>query len=416
VNAGGALLESRGDRLARSADRILRLAADARTGVLLLLAVALANVAATALPGGPALLASPAYLVLLGLLLLSGLAAFGLRAPAAWREWRHPVPIGEGASLSLDLAVPQLDEPARQRLRAALRGAGYRLAELGGGAHWSVAGVRRGWSRFAALASHVALVVLFVGAGLGTAFSSETVFSLLPGEQALLGPPRPGFTDALRLESLDAAFETDGRPSRLDTHVTYLRDGGEVAAATLRVNEPGTFGGFLVHGWTYGPAARLRVTALDGSVLLSAPLPLDDERAGRPAGAVAVPLAGGTLAAVLTDAAANRLAVTIAGGRGVEDVATLQPGEERRIGPVTVGLAGFTSYVTFMSRRDPGMGLVFGGAGLLSLSLAAAFWLPRRRLTLKQTDAGLRLLLRGERFDAPSAELARLAGRLEAAL
>jgi hypothetical protein len=68
-----------------------------------------------------------------------------------------------------------------------------------------------------------------------------------------------------------------------------------------------------------------------------------------------------------------------------------------------------------MSRRDPGMGLVFAGGALLSLGLAVAFWLPRRRLTIRQTDAGLRLVIRGERFDDPGAELSALVRRLQEA-
>lgn len=407
-----------GDRLARGADHALRLLADARLGVVLLLLLAASNAIAAALPGGPALLAAPPYVALLGALLLTGLAAVAVRAPAVWREWRRPGPAPEGnAALLADLGVAgALDDPTRAALERTLRAAGYRVRAAGSGTRWGLHGVRRGWSRFAALGSHVALVLLFVGAGIGTAFSSETVFSLLPGEQALLDAPRPGFTDALRLEALDARFGPDGRPLQLDTQVTYLRDGREVERRTLQVNDPGQFGGYLVHGWTYGPAATLRVTALDGSVLSASTVPLEDERDGRATGSVGLPLTDSTLVASLADAAANRLTLAIVDGRGVQDVATLGPGEQRRIGPVVVRLDGMTAWVTFMSRRDPGMALVFGGGALLTLGLALAFWFPRRRLTLRQTDAGLRLVLRGERFDDPSGELRVLARRLQQVL
>jgi cytochrome c biogenesis protein len=406
------------DRLARGADRALRLLADPRLGVVLLLLLAVSNALAAALPGGPALLAGPPYVALLGVLLLTGLAAVAVRAPAAWREWRRPGAVPEGnVALLEDVGVATaLDDPTRAALERALRGAGYRVRAAGSGTRWGLHGVRRGWSRFAALGSHVALVLLFVGAGIGTAFSSETVFSLLPGEQALLDAARPGFTDALRLEALDARFGADGRPLRLDTQVTYLRDGREVERRTLQVNDPGQFGGYLVHGWTYGPAARLRVTALDGSVLSASTVPLDDVRAGRATGSIDLPLTDATLVASLTDAAANRLTLAVADRRGVQDVATLGPGEQRRIGPVVVQLDGLTAWVTFMSRRDPGIALVFGGGALLTLGLALAFWFPRRRLTLRQTDAGLRLVLRGERFDDPSGELRLLTRRLQQVL
>ena len=54
------------------------------------------------------------------------------------------------------------------------------------------------------------------------------------------------------------------------------------------------------------------------------------------------------------------------------------------------------------------------GVALLCASLALGLWLPRRRLTIRPVDDGLRLVLRGERFDRPADELARVAHRLAA--
>lgn len=86
------------------------------------------------------------------------------------------------------------------------------------------------------------------------------------------------------------------------------------------------------------------------------------------------------------------------------------------MGSVTVRLVGFDAYLTFLSRRDPGMGILFAGAALLVASLPIALWLPRRRMTLRNVDGGLRLVLRGERFDRPDGELAKLVARLSDAI
>jgi hypothetical protein len=171
-----------------------------------------------------------------------------------------------------------------------------------------------------------------------------------------------------------------------------------------------------VHPWTYGPAARLRVTTLAGTALLDASVPLDGVRDGAPAGTAELPTEGVTLGLVLTDPETNELGLSVVGRSGLLDVVRLRPGEAVRAGDVRIELGGFDAWVTFMSRRDPGLPILFTGAGLLCASLAIGFWLPRRRLTISPIAGGeLRLVLRGERFDRPADELARLAARLAAA-
>ena len=404
----------RGDRLARAAERLLRLAADARLALGLLLLAGAWNAAAAALPRGADLLASPAYLLLLALILCTGVASVGVRMPVAWREWRRPGLLAEGSDV-LVAEIPVRDAPGaagRDAVVETLRRSGYRAIPRGHETAWSVAGTRRGWSRPIGQLSHLALVLMLLGAAGGRAFSHETIFSLLPGEQALLDAPRPGFTDAVRLDRFDAEFGADGRPLRLDASVTFLRDGQPSVSQLVQVNRPGAFDGYLLHGWTYGPAARLRVTTLGGQPLLDAPVALQGRIDGRPAAFADLPTVGLTLGLTLFDAVANELAVTASTGGGQVDTVRLHPGEELRLGAVNVQLVGFDAYLTFLSRRDPAMGILFAGAGLLVACLAIALWLPRRRVTVRTVDGGLRLLLRGERFDQPDAELALLRRRL----
>jgi len=399
------------ERTARTAERILRSAADARVGIGLLLIIGVVNAAAALVPGGSAWLESWPYALLLGVVSLTSVAAVAVRAPATWREWRRPGPVARGAG-TLEL---RMDEVAPAVLEGTLRDAGYRTRlERGRAAdRWAIHGVRRGWSHFAGQLSHLALVAIVLGAAIGTAFGSETVASLLPGDQALLDEPRAGFTAAVRLDDFTAEFGPDGRPRVLDTAVTFLRDGEPVEQRVLRVNEPAAFDGYLVHAWSYGPAVRLRVTTLGGSPLLAAPIPLDHEREGVPVGSAELPTAGVTLGLALADAEANELGVSLLGADGLVETARLRPGDATRVGDLVVTLEGFDAWVTLMSRRDPGLAILFAGAALLSLSLAVAFWLPRRRLTVRpHRGGGLLLVLRGERLDRPADELSRLAERL----
>ena len=399
-----------GDRMARGAERALRMAGDARLGLGLLLLTGAVNAVAALLPAGPRALEGLPYALLLGALALSGLAAIAVRAPVAWREWRRPGPVtpGQGA---IRLELPNLPPDA---VAERLAGVGYRVRIEGGTLRWALHAVRRGWSRFAGVVSHGALLLIVLGAAIGAAFGSETTFTLFRGDQALLDAPRPGFTSAVRLDRLDAEFGPDDRPRRLDTDVTFLRDGADVERRTLRVNEPGDLDGYLVHPWTYGPAVRLRVATLGGTALLDAPVPLDDVRDGVPVGSTELPTAGVTLGLAGVDLARNELAVSVVGGEGLEDTARLRPGERARVGDVEVELLGFDAWVTFLARRDPGVGVLFLGAAALSASLAVAFWLPRRRVTVRRRGTGLELVLRGERFDHPADEGKRLAALLRA--
>lgn len=402
----------RGDHLARVGERLLRLVGDGRTGLALLLLAGAANAVAAFLPDGPRLLDAWPYAVLLGAVALSGVAAMAVRAPAVWREWRNPGAVRAGSGV-LRVAVSSTAGP--DEVTRLLGDAGYRTRTEVTRGRWAVHAVRRGWSRFAGLISHLAVVVIVLGAAIGSAFGSETTFSLLPGDQALLDSPRVGLASAVRLERLDAAFGPDDRPTQLDTTVTFLRNGEPVREAVVRVNEPGDFDGYLVHAWTYGPAVRLRVTSLGGGALLDAPVPLDRVRDGVPVGAAELPTAGVTLGLAITDAARNELGVSLVGASGLTDSARLVPGQEERVGDLLVELTGFDAWVTFLSRRDPGFPVLLLGAGAMCAALVVAFWLPRRRVSVRPGRAGLDLLLRGERFDRPGEELDRLARLLDAA-
>ncbi len=396
------------DRASRAAERLLRICGDGRVGLVLLVATGVANAVAALLPEGPSLLDAPWYALLLGVLALSGVATFAVRAPAAWREWRRPGRVVAGAG-ALEATM---DAVGPERAAHVLSDSGYRVRIERSRGGWAVHGVRRGPSRFAGIASHLAIVVLVLGAAIGAAFGSEAVFSLLPGDQALLDTPRPGFSSAVRLDAFTAEFGTDRRPRRLDTSVSFVRDGVVSESAVVGVNSPGDFDGYLVHPWTYGPAAHLRVTTLGGTSLLDAAIPLDQERDGVPAGSSELPSVGLTLGLALTDAASNELGVSAVDASGLVDSARLRPGDEQRIGDLLVSLDGFEAWVTFLSRRDPGLPVMLAGGILLSACLVVAFWLPRRRLTLRSRAGGMHLVLRGERFDRPTDELERLVAAL----
>ena len=400
-----------GERLAIGAERTLRAVGDARTGLALLLLTGAANAVAAILPDGPRLLESWPYAVLLGALALSGVAAVAIRAPTAWREWRRPAAVQAGAGTLRGAWAERLGR------RRSPRAAGGGLSRSDRGQRGALGGARRA-TRMVALrrprepsrpgdrgARRGDRRGLRVGDGVLAA-------SRRPG--AARRAAKPGSRPPCAWSASTPSSAPDARPRRLDTTVTFLRDGEPVRDAVLRVNEPGDFDGYLVHPWTYGPAVRLRVTTLDGSALLDAPIPLDQVRDGTPVGSTELPTAGGDPRP--GDHRRGPQRARRERGRGADglvDSARLVPGEELRVGNLRVALVGFDSWVTFLSRRDPGLPVLFTGAVALCGALAVGFWLPRRRVTVRSRGGETELLLRGERFDRPSDELERL-GRLVA--
>jgi hypothetical protein len=392
-----------------AADRSVRLLGEPRLAVLLLLATGVANVVAAIVPGGRDLLDDAWYATLLGMVALSAIAGAAVRSPSTWREWRRPGPVRPGPD-ARDAAIEGVRDA--DAVAQGLRASGYRVRVERHRSRWAVHGVRRGWSAFARHGSHLAITAIVFGVAIGAAFGSETTFSLLRADQALLDAPRPGFSSAIRLDGLDASFDATGRPLRLDVAVSFLRGGDTMKSSVIRVNEPGSFDGYQVHAWTYGPAAALRVTTLGGATLVDAAVPLDGGAGDGPAeGSIDLPTADAVLGLVLADDGGT-LGVSLVDARGSRSTAALLPNQRVRVGSVFVELVGYDAWVTLMSRRDPGGGLIVAGAALLCLSLAAGLWMPRRRVSVRPSPTGLRIVLRGERFDRPAAELARLRRRL----
>ena len=210
------------DRFSRGAERLLRALGDARIRLALLLLTGAVNVAAALLLAGPDLLNGWPYAVLLGALALSAVAAVAavaVRTPAAWREWRRPGPVRAipGAVVrSVPVRPPE-------EVTAVLNAAGYRIRLETGRGRWAVHAVRRGWARFAAQASHLAVVlVVLAAAGLGTLFAgaallctSLAVAFWLPRRRLTVRPAGGALELVLRGERFDRPTDEAARLQRL---------------------------------------------------------------------------------------------------------------------------------------------------------------------------------------------------------
>jgi len=95
----------------------------------------------------------------------------------------------------------------------------------------------------------------------------------------------------------------------------------------------------------------------------------------------------------------------------------LQPGETVRVGGYEYGFLGQREFAGITVKKDRSDYLVWAGAALIVLGLAATFWVPRRRFWAKITAT--RTLMAGQapahaRYTRELRRLARQAGSADA--
>ncbi|MCM2265759.1 MAG: cytochrome c biogenesis protein ResB, partial [Desulfuromonadales bacterium] len=242
--------------------------------------------------------------------------------------------------------------------------------------------LRARWRKTGEYLIHTGFLLLLVGYAWGS-FSGfrSGPHRLAPGE-ALALPNAPEYT--LRLDRFEPSFSPEGRPLDMVSEVALLRNGGEVARGTVRINHPLLHDGlvilatsldqrlagfrcFLPGAGTIDLAAGSRVTLPDGGTLgvlnlladaLRTPdgrvIPLSDQL-GNPALQLLLLRPDGSMWQgwyFLREALPLELA---AAG------ATLRPLQP---------LAGYVSLLTV--NRDPGAGLALAGGVCLTIGVLLA--------------------------------------------
>ena len=258
-----------------------------------------------------------------------------------------------------------------------------------------VYGDRNRWTKLATLVSHLGLI-LFLVAGLVTArFGDEQGLVVAEGDTLTVQPI--GTPGLLLVENLgfEAPGIDTGMPSDFTTDLAVYRDGQLVARKVIRVNDPLQAGGYTFHQNGFGPAPDLVLRSTeDDSILWSGPVPLTEEAAGRPYGALPVPGRPFGLELLLertTEGVGVVLALPYAvrgtNPDGTPEVVRGDPvavvrGETIDMGglDMTMELRGFTDYTLLIAKRDPGAPIVWFAFAALLLGLAVTFYLPRRRV------------------------------------
>ncbi len=204
---------------------------------------------------------APPFLTSLALLAVAMLVCTLDRWRAVWwRVFRAPVnspdAMFETAACTASLQAPSLTAPLLlERLRE--RGF-YVRVETSGDTH-HLRGDRNRLNPLATLVTHLAVLLLLLGAILSSRFGWQNTLTLNPGETAGL---REGSL-SVRNDDFSIIRYANGAVANYEAAITLLEAGQEMARRPIRVNEPLTYNGIGLYLRGYGGSeGRYSITLL----------------------------------------------------------------------------------------------------------------------------------------------------------
>jgi len=222
---------------------------------------------------------SPVLLLVLAALLTNGIVCTLDRVRPVWRSiTARPKPVRPNSFYTRTACHHSTEvasrDQARQGTEAILSRHRYRItSEERDGATY-IAGHRNRWSGIGSIITHVALVLLAVGAmwSVHSAWSEPAV-ALGPGQIYDVGR---GHDFQVRHDGFEIERYPDGTVKEYLSHLVVLRQGSEAVRKTIRVNDPLVYEGVAFHLSASGPSVLVRGWDTDGQ-----PLPMEDATNGQ---------------------------------------------------------------------------------------------------------------------------------------
>lgn len=411
--------------------RVWRMFISMRTGLALILALALLTLAGTLLAQAPAglrgdpgayaewldairskyggwtglldklglfsVFTSIWFRAIVALLTTSILACSVNRAPRLWKRAVHPrIRMTDAffahAPLRDRLVARVAPDDAAGAVRHAFHVRGYRAAVERDVAAVHVYGDRFRWGPFGTVAAHLSLVVILIGAMVGVTWGfRDENFAVTVGSTAEVGN---GTGLSARAVSFSDSYYANGAPSDYATNLVLYRDGVPVRRQTVRVNQPLRYGGVAFYQSFFGAAAVMRVTDGKGAALFDEGVPLmwgsgdGRRRVGR------FTLPDRNLTVLVVGAASGEVDPAIRAGQmqievyrpGIEAPAATKVVSQGR--PVSIAGLDFTfqrerQFTGLIVAHDPGAILIWIGVGLLVVGIVVVFFFQNRRVWVR---------------------------------
>lgn len=244
---------------------------------------------------------SPWFLATAALLVASIIACSVQRAGGLWRTATKPnVTVGpaffEHAPYREALAFRQAPAEVAETVSSVLRRHHFRAVVVDDETLHLYADRNR-WAPLGSLAGHISLVVILLGALIGSVFGfRDSSFMIAEGSTEAV-PTAPGATIQL-LSFKDAYDPVSGAPTDYASDVVISQGGQQVARQVVRVNNPLHFGDLTFYQSFFGSAVVIKAADAQGNTLFDDGVPLGyGTQDGHSAGSFTVP--GANLTALL---------------------------------------------------------------------------------------------------------------------
>ncbi len=253
------------------------------------------------------------------------------------------------------------------------------------------------WLSFAGLIAHIAIVAILLGAIIGGTYGyRDSNFTIAEGATRDVGNGT-GLSVKL-IDFTDVWDTTTGAPIDYASQVVVYRAGQQVAAQTIRVNDPLRIDGYTLYQASYGSVARMTIADASGRQIAAEGVPFEYAY-GKGRGQLAIYSIPGTTQTLWIIGPSGGASDPVKPGQ--VELLVFKSGENAPVADQVVdqgkptALAGLTmtfdregQYTRLNVANDPGVPLVWTGALLLVAGFGIRFLLPHKRLWGRITPRG----------------------------
>jgi cytochrome c biogenesis protein len=347
------------------------------------------------------------FILLLYLLTVNLVACSIKRLPHIWKIISQPTLVmGSGLEQSLPnkASFKSSDRPEqlKEKLATFLGSEFARPVVTEADGAWHLFAQKTPWCRLSVYFVHLSVIIIFIGAMIGSLFGYKGFVNILEGESISKVTTRSGkeidLGYAVRCEQFSVALYKNGAPKEFKSILTVLENGKPVpdyTNARVIVNDPLSYKGITFYQSSYGNAGNyfFTVSAPDGKNAM--PVTLNsDETATLPDGSTMhVIEATDDVSQFVPELSGPAAQVEIHGPQGgVEKVIVYANHPEMNIqharehnGSLVLQYKGAQKkmFTGLQVAKDPGVWVVWLGCALMVVGIYGAFLMSHRRIWIR---------------------------------